>query len=207
MSKSKYKVYNGKTIKKLFENSRIFLVTLLFIIGLFAGAITISRDTSFYDKISVIADSYLSIRAEQGIAVNFFNSMAVNGVFVAISLFLGFSLIGYPLILCLPLLKGLGTGAFCGYIYSAYKLVGLGYSISMIYPGAIVSSFALMLSCNDSCEYSKNAYLKAIRGSGQYEKEETRVYLIRQLVFYGICAASSVIDAMFCEIFSRFFEI
>lgn len=206
MSKSKYKIYNGKSIKKLFENSRIYFLTAMFAAGLLVGAFMIKNET-IADKISVITDTYSMLRAEQGILNNFYNSFAVNGIFIAITVFLGFSLIGYPCIIPLPFLRGIGIGAVSGYLYSIYKLSGLGYSLLMIYPGAVVSVFALILACNDSCEYGKNAYLKSIKGRGQFEKDETRVYLIRQLVFGGICAASSAIDAISCEIFSRFFEI
>lgn len=207
MSKSKYKVYNGKSLKKLFDNSRIFLLTAMFTAGLVAGAILLKSDSLITDKISILFDTYSSLRAEQSLFQNFCNSFAINGLFIILNIFLGFSLIGYPLLTVLPIFKGLGIGAVCGYLYSTYKFVGLGYSILMIYPGAIVSAFALIVSCNDSSEYSRNAYLKSVRGRGQYEKDETRVYLTRQLVFLGICAASSGIDALFNEIFSRFFKI
>ncbi len=209
MNKSKYnyKVYNGKAIKKLFENSRLYLITVMFIFGLIAGVSTIKNDTFIAEKISVLVDSYKSLRAEQGIIENFCNSLVVSGLFIASNLFLGFSLIGYPFIICLPLLRGLGIGADCGYLYSTYKFIGLGYSLLTIYPGAIVATLAFILACNDSCEYSKNAFAKAVQGRGQFEKDETRVYLIRQLVFGGICAASAIIDAVFSSVFSRFFEI
>lgn len=206
MSKSKYKVYNGKSLKKLFENSRIFLLTLTFAAGLVIGALMLKNE-SITDKISVIINTYSKLRAEQGILNNFFNSFAINGLLAAINIFFGFSLIGYPCIIILPLLRGMGIGAVCGYLYSVHKLAGLGYSLLMIYPGAVVAVLALILACNDSCEYSRNAYYKAIKGRGQFEKDETRVYLTRQLVFGGICAVSSAVDAVFCEIFSRFFEI
>ena len=120
---------------------------------------------------------------------------------------MGFSLIGYVFLTAVPLLKGLGLGAVSGYLYASYKLTGLAYCLLIIYPGAVVSTFALIIACNDSCEYSKNAYAKAIVGRGQFEKDETRIYLIRQLILCGVCAVSSAIDAFSGLIFSRFFEI
>lgn len=207
MSRSKYKIYNGKSLKKIFENSRVFLITAMFVFGSIAGSAIIESDTIITERISLLFDTYSSIRAEQGIINNFFNSFAINGLFIIVNIFLGFSLIGCPFLTVLPVLKGLGIGAVCGYLYSSFKLTGFGYSVLMIYPGAIVSVFAFIVACNDSFEYSRNAYLKAIKGRGQLEKDETRVYLTRQLVFLGISAVSSCIDAVFCEIFSRFFQI
>lgn len=209
MSKSKYnyKVYNGKAIKKLFENSRIYFLSALFAIGIIIGAISINKESALIEKLTSLIDSYYILKAEQGIASNFYNSLTVSAMFFASNLFLGFSLVGYPFIMWLPLLKGMGIGSVCGYLYSTYKLSGLGYSLAVIYPGAIVSTFAFILACSDSCEYSKNAYLKAVQGRGQFEKDETKIYLIRQLVFLGICGISAVIDGLFSAGFSRFFEI
>ena len=206
-SKYNYRIYNGKSIKKVLENSRIYFMTAFFAVGMIIGASSLNNESILFEKTSQIIESYTLLKSDQGILMNFCNSLTVSAVFVFINLVLGFSMIGYPLLLFLPFLRGLGIGMVCGYLYSAFKLTGLGYSILVIYPGAIVSTFALFMACNDSCEYSKNAYLKAIRGRGQFEKNETKVYLLRQLVFFGILAASSLLDALFSKIFSGFFEI
>lgn len=205
--KYNYKVYNGKAIKKLLENSRIYLLTLFFSCGILIGAITINSESLITEKLSGLIDSFALLKAGQGIGENFCNSLSVSSVFIALSIFLGFSLIGYPFIMWLPFLRGMGFGAVCGYLYSVYRLNGLAYSLLIIYPGAIVSTFAFVLACNDSCEYSKNAFYKSIQGKGQFEKDETRIYIIRQMIFWGICSASAIIDALVSAGFSRFFEI
>lgn len=209
MSKSKYnyRVYNGKAIKKMLENSRIYFLSGMFAIGIIIGAAAIKGDSVIISKIAELTESFTATRTQQGIIENFCNSLSVSAVFLAGDLFLGFSLIGYPLLMWLPFFRGMGLGIVSGYLYSAYKMLGLGYSVLIIYPGAIVSTFAFILACSDSCEYSKNAFAKSIRGRGQFEKDETKVYLIRHLIFLGICAASALIDALFSVAFSRFFEI
>ncbi len=207
MSKSKYRIYNGKSIKNILNYAGICLLIIMFISGLLIGSSTIINDSELAEKISTLTDSYISVRAGQGVLTNFCNSLSINIIFNAINIFFAFSVIGYPFVIIIPFLKGLGLGAVCGYLYSAYRMTGLGYSLIMLYPGAIVSTFALILACNDSCEYSKNLYNKSIKNRGQYEKDETRVYLTRQLVFAGICAASAVIESLTNQLFSRFFEI
>lgn len=182
-------------------------MALMFVLGLIAGASSFSSDSEITDKISILIDTYINQKAGQGILTNFLNSFSVNAVFFILNLFFAFSLIGNPFIISLPMVKGLGLGCICGYLYISYRLSGLGYSLLMICPGAIVSVFALIMACNDSCEYSRNAYMKAIKSKGQYEKDETRVYLTRQLVFSGICTVSCAIDSVSNELFSRFFKI
>lgn len=207
MSKSKYKVYNGKGIKKFLKNSRIYMLTALFAVGIIIGAVSIHSDSEIIESLRTVIDSYTLLKAGQGTKENFFNSLAVNSIFFAGNLFLSFSLIGYPFIMWLPFMRGLGIGTVCGYLYSVYRLSGLGYSLLVIYPGAIVSTFAFSLACNESCEYSKNAYSKAVLGRGQFEKNETQVFLIRQAMFFGVSAVSAIIDAMLSACFSGFFEI
>lgn len=208
MSRSKlnYRVYNGKSLKRIFENSRTILLGVMFSLGILFGATAINSGSYIAQNISKFADSYIIIKSGQGIVDIFINSIISNMVFLILNVFLSFSLIGYPLLFSVPFLKGLGTGIVCGYMYSVYGFSGFGYCALTIIPGTIVSTYALVTACNNSCEYSKNAFLKSILGKGQFEKGETRIFLIRQLVFAGICIISSFIDAVFSYIFLRFFE-
>lgn len=208
MSKLKYGVYNGKTIKKVIENSRLYFLAGFFIAGMIMGAVSIRNDSSnITDSLRQLVETYTSLRAEQGIGVNFCNSFAINSLFLAAAVFFGFSLIGYPFLMLMPMIKGMGLGMVSGYLYSAYKFLGLGYSLLIIYPGALISIFAFIVACGNSCEYSKNAFAKAIRGRGQFEKDETKLFAFRQLIMLGICAAGSLIDALFSAMFSGFFEL
>lgn len=207
MSKSKlnYKVYNGKTLKSFVENIRIYVISTLFSIGLIVGATCFDNKT-ILDNLKIYLEDYMILRAGQGISDIFFNSVISNLFLMVLNLFLSFSLIGYPLIIWIPFLKGLGIGSVCGYMYMIYKFSGFGYCILTIFPGAFVSTYALICACNFGCEYSKNAYLKAISGKGQYENDETKIFLIRQIIMIGICAVSSAIDTLFSYVFLRFFE-
>lgn len=205
--KNNYKVYNGKALKSIFEKSKIFLIALLFVSGLIIGAISGNGNSEISEKIAKITTTFVSSRNDNGLFELIVNSFLSNSLLLFINVFLAFSLIGYPLLIWLPCIKGIAIGAIAGYLYSVYKLTGLGYCILTIFPGAIVSTVALIIACNDSCEYSKNAFMKALRGRGQYEKDETKIYLIRQLVLIGICIVSSIIDSVFSLAFSRFFEI
>lgn len=209
MSKSKlnYGVYNGKVIKKMLENSRIYFFAALFAAGIFLGAFLLKSDTYLSTKIISLAEQFSFSRNQQGITDNFIDSLAVNLLFNGLSLFLAFSLVGYPLLIWMPFFRGMGLGALSGYLYSAYKLMGLGYCALTVYPSAVISTFAFILSCNDCCEYSKNAFAKAIKGRGQFEKDETKILLTRQIIFAGIYAVSSIIDALFGALFRGLFEI
>ncbi len=204
-SKNKYKVYNGKIIKEFLENSRFFILIALFAFGIIFGAVTIGKSGNITNEIKELISNFTMLRAGQGMLENFCNSLFVNLFFGGCSVFLAFSIIGYPFIMILPFVRGVAVGAVSGYLYSAYKLTGLGYSLLMIYPAALISVTALIFIFNESCEYSSNAYLKSITGKGIYKKDETKIFLIRQLIFIGITAAGALIDAVSAMLFSRFF--
>lgn len=206
MSRSKinYKVYNGKNLKSFIENIRIYVLSFMFSAGIVIGATCLNNTIT--DDIKLYFESYMVLKSGQGISEIFFNSLISNIIFFLINLFLSFSLIGYPFIIWLPFMKGLGIGAVCGYLYATYKLNGFGYCILTLFPGAIVSTFALISACNKGCEYSKNAYLKAIAGKGQFEKSETKTFMFTQLIFVCICAISSIIDTIFSFVFLGLFK-
>lgn len=206
-SKLKYGVYNGKVLNKLLENSRLYFLAALFAAGIFLGALLVKCDSELSAKIINIAESFSLNRSQQGIGENFADSFAVGLIFNALSVFFSFSLIGYPFIIWLPIVRGMGLGAYSGYIYAVHKLTGLGYCVLTVYPAAIISTFSFLLACNDGCEYSKNAFAKAIKGRGQFEKDETKIFVTRQMIFLAVCAASAAVDAVFTALFSGLFKI
>ena len=182
-SEFKYKVYDGKAIKEIFENSRLIVLVLLFASGIIAGALAVKNDVGLISETEELIMDFAMQKAGQGVLQNFKYS-----------------------ILIVPFFKGLGMGAVSGYLYSAYKFMGLGYSLLMIYPGAIFSVIGLLTICNDCCEYSKNAYNKAILGRGHFEKSETKYFMLRQLAFASLSVLSAVIDGLSAELFSGFFS-
>ena len=205
-SEFRYKVYDGKAIKEIFENSRLIVLVLLFAGGIVAGSLVVKKDVGLIAETEELLMDYAMKKAGQGVFQNFKCSFLTNIVFISVTVFSAFSLIGYPLILIVPFFKGLGMGLVSGYLYSAYKFMGLGYTLLMIYPGAIFSVIGLLIICNDCCEYSKNAYNKAILGRGHFEKNETKYFMLRQLVFITLSVIGAIIDGLCTELFSGFFN-
>lgn len=206
ISNLNYKIYNGKILKDILKNSRIFILVVFFVAGLLLGAISLNGNFETTEKTAEITESLLLLKREGNISEIFFSSLLSNLIYVLISIFLGFSLVGYPLIWWIPLLKGLGIGILTGYLYSYFSFKGIGYALIIIYPAMIISTFALILSCNDSIIYSKNAFMKSIKGRGEFEKDETKIYIIRNIIYLLIVIVSSVADTLFAKIFSNLFK-
>lgn len=203
----KYKVYDGKILKEMLENSRVFILLLLFAGGVTVGALSLRKDNQILAQIQALVSTFVFNRAGQGALRVFIESLFVNISFSLTAVFFAFSVIGYPFIMLLPFARGLALGVVSGYLYSAYRFTGLGYCLITVYPGAIISVALLLLIFNESCEYSKNVYFKSILGRGQFEKNETRYFLLRILIFATASSLGALADAAGVTLFSRFFNL
>lgn len=204
MNKSKYKIYNGNSIKSALAESRIYLLLFLFAVGITTGAFINGTGS---DTIKNIVSSYTNITVNGGFINNLIKSAVINEVMILCSVFFGLSLIGNPLIYIFSFIRGLGTGAFCGYMYGTYKMTGLGFSLAVIFPSLIIIIYAFIKSGDYSAEYSLNAYLKAVAGRGQYERDETKIFLIRQGIMMLITFGGCAVDALFSSLFTGLFAL
>ena len=93
MSKSKlnYKVYNGKALSKIFENSKIYFLSAMLISGIIIGASVIKNSSELSSMVSEIAEEFVKARDGKGIIGNFVDSLKVSISFNAATVFMGFS--------------------------------------------------------------------------------------------------------------------
>lgn len=204
---SRYRIFSGKLINDTLNRYRAVIMLIFLIAGLLCGALIIRNGGgAVLDKLITIIDSYKSVRIQQGIIANFCNSMLSGMSFLMLSAFLGFSAIGAPFIVALPFIRGTGLGMICGYLYSTYKLTGLGYCILIIYPGAAVALVAFLLACSESYQLSKSIFGTCILTSKATQRQEIKDFLLKQCIFAAVTAGASLVDALMTAIFSSFFN-
>lgn len=201
----RYQVYNGKALREALQRAKICLLLLPLLLGLLCGAWSIRHlSAGQLETLAGIARRTAALHGGSWSAI-MKQSLLLHCGLLAATVFLGFSLIGRPLLLLLPFSYGVGLGMLSGYFYAADRLAGIGYCLVILYPAALVAGAALLLACRDSWKYSANAYAKAIRGRGEVAQDETKYFLIRQLFYLLLCGGSAVIDAVFGKLFSGFF--
>lgn len=205
---SKYQIISGKLINNFFSQYRTYLLLILFCAGMLTGSLFIKggADSSVVTKLVSIFDSYKSLRLEQGIITNMCNSLFSSFIFLMLSVFLGFSSIGAPLIIALPFARGTGMGMICGYLYSAHRLAGLGYAALIIYPGAALSTLAFLLSCRESYQLSRAVFSGAFIQGKLREHIDLKAYLSKQCMYIGVITAAALIDAAMAASFGSFFS-
>ena len=171
------------------------------------GAILIKKDDSeIINSFLDIFKTYIRIKKEQSIGLNFMNSLAINLIFVLCAFILGLCAVGLPFLSILPIIKGIGIGMLTGFLYSNFALQGLGYCVLILYPGLMPAVYALLLSCTTGVKSSYNMLLslssnKAIKG-----ETNLKIYCIKFLIFFMLIIFSSVIDAVVIRLFSGFFS-
>lgn len=203
---NRYQIMSGKVLGELVRRYRAVIMLAILVSGLLCGALIIRNGTgAVIERLTILIDSYKSVRIEQGIVANFCNSLLSGMLFLICSVFLGFSAIGTPLLIFLPFIRGTGLGMICGYMYSTYKLTGLGYCLLLIYPGAAVALVAFFLACSESYQMSKNIFSTCIRTPKGQHQYEIKQFFQKQSVYAAVTAGAALLDALMTVLFSSFF--
>ena len=199
--------YGRGVINTLKKNWKMLFSLIFFAVGLILGAIIIKNNNSFViDTFMDMFKTYISVKKEQSIGLNFINSLTVNLAFILFSFILGLCAVGLPLISVLPLIKGIGIGMLSGFLYSNFALSGLGYCVLIIYPGLIPATFALMLSCSTGISSSYNMLFSLSSSKSSKGELSLKFYCLKFLVIALITVFSSAIDAIVVRLFSSFFN-
>lgn len=185
----------------------IILMLALFAFGMIVGAGLLRSDSSdFIRDFVCVFDAYTDARGSQKIYTVFFHSIAVNFLFLISAFGFGLSCIGLPITVMLPVIKGLGMGIVSGYLFSHFAMSGIGYYLLTIFPGAVLSSSALLLACNSGSFMSMDI-LATVTGRKTPEAEMIKNYLKQFLILLILTIAGSLVDAILTRSFSYLFSV
>lgn len=202
--------------KKLFNSNRQFsvipkemiAVIILLISGIIMGVLTAKNGSETIQKCAeTIFNSFFSLRSSQSISAGIISSVGISLAFQIAAFACAFCAVGAPIIAMIPLVRGLGIGLISGYLYSAYKLQGIGYCALIIFPGVIISFIALVYITTDSFKMSLNAFgliFGKIRPGNETEKAKN--FIIRQFFYFLIFLLAAVADGITAKLFSGFFS-
>ncbi len=124
--------------------------------------------------------------------------------YVAIMIILGSSSIGYLLIPLISYTKIAGISFLNSYLYSAFGLKGIEYSLLILFPGKFLMLFSvvfLMQCCIDNSVSVKNI----IKGESRAENNGT-FYAVRIAVAVIFLVFSSLVDCILAVSFSSLFS-
>lgn len=126
------------------------------------------------------------IKPEQHTLLNLFTSnLCVYFSLFLIVVFLGFCLIGYPIINIIPAIIGIETGLKTSYFFINYSVKGIGYSLIMIIPFVALFMTVIAFAIKISTEMSKKLIDIATDKTDE-KKLEIKPYLKKYLIL-GLC--------------------
>ena len=186
------------------KNKGLLVLIGLTLVGVLIGSALIGGMSSeTVELLSFMTDGFIKSRVEQSILSTLSSSLFTSALFLMITMLFGFSAISQPLIVFMPLFRGLGIGFSMGYLYSFYGLKGILICLVLILPNALLSSLTLVIGCREAMRLSA-MFLKFAMGSPEQEavRGAIRLYLGKFSILFAIAAVSSVIDAVLTFLFA-----
>lgn len=132
-----------------YEYKSIIYTSLFYLFGLFLG--------SYLYKITQFNSINELIKPRQYSILNLFiSNFCIYFSLFLLVMFLGFCLIGYPIMNIIPTVIGFGIGVKCAYFFINYQTKGIGYSLIMLIPFAAMFVTVIAYTIQVSSELSKS---------------------------------------------------
>lgn len=188
------------------EVKNMIIIISLFAAGMIIGAGIMRKGSSseLVADFSSIFDVFTQQRNSQKAYRIFFNSISVNMLFTVGVFFSGLSCIGLPVIVAIPIIKGIGYGMLSGYLFSVYAMNGIGYYLLIIFPSAVLGVSVLLLACCAAGIMSKEL-LGVILAKKQPESKILIAYMKRFAVYFAAIVLSSAVETVLTKAFGYLF--
>lgn len=203
-------MFNFHSIRKKvnFKNLNwlMYLLIFIFLSGLAAGAFCVKKTDNYIIK--AVCESYMDYLFKKftlnSVSV-FLNTLLLTSTAIIFSYFIGLCAIGIPFVMLIPAVSGALIGIISGFIYENYLLKGLGYCAILIFPAAAISVSAIIFSCKESLQMSKNMLMLLSRGRVKHE-QSFKKYNINFLVYTAIITFASAIESILTKLFIGLFD-
>ncbi len=183
----------------LHKNQKLIMLTMIFICGLFVGALTVKKiNNDLGESLKALIENYYIARCGQSVLHNFLSVFGSECVFLLVAMLFGVCIIGEPILWLLPFVKGLGIGIVSGYLYQTFTLQGLTYFSVYVLPSAVLAAAALLLGCKESILMTRDIARVLRKGESRSGTNMFKLYILRYAVLLGsliFCAALSASTA------------
>lgn len=181
------KVKEKKTSFDFKEYKAIIYTALFYAFGLFIGAY-------FYKTASNETLNSLLKPQGQSILSLFISNFCIYFSLFVIVVFLGFCLIGYPIINIIPTVIGIVTGIKSSYLYLNYSVKGIGYSLVMLVPYIAMLLTVLAFTIKLSSQLSKQL-ISITKNNDEPAEFNIKPYIKKYLLLALCIAATALIEA------------
>ena len=193
-----------------FTQHRYYFVLLLCLVsGMLFGALSIKFiDDEHKTLIARWVGSFLNTRTVSTFWQMFFNcflSGFASVVFICLS---GFGIMGLPILPITLFLRGYGTCALAGQLYTEYSLQGIAYANLILLPFCVTFDFLLLYLSSFSMEISKQFWSVLTSGYDKIKSIKANgICLLKRSVFVCLCfVAVALLETAFTVFFIKYFK-
>lgn len=141
----------------------------------------------------------------------FLNDFCLYFSIYLVTVFLGFCMIGFPLIHFVPMTCGFAFGMQVCYYYMCFRLKGVLYCVLMVIPAAAILLTVILLTIKISADMSKNIFHLSVKRedpAGEFQPEiPVKEYLKKYLALSGFVALAAACNAGLTSLFSSVISI
>ena len=189
------------------KNLSFFALLLLFLVGMIYGVLML-KGIDTYGWMKLYTGEYFSALGERTLLQSFLTSFSSLFLYLLASYLLGFCAVGQPVILLLPFFRGLGLGAFMGYLYVSYGFRGVGYCLLVLLPAAVIALLGILIACRESLRLSILLFSSFVLGKGTPNgRGIMKLYNLKYLILCIFALASAFIGTLCTLLFAGMFHL
>ena len=200
----------GKTVDVKYIVRRygtVIFFSLMLLVGLILGCVLSGKmSNSTLKRLDMLFTTNLPQRLSEGALGAFCASFGSNFIFLSLAFLLGLSLWGAAAMPIVSAFKGFGVGISAGYLISSYGLKGAVFYFTILLPGIILFSVALV----NQLTSSYNVYVRimsALLKRNRYGfRDAFRLYLAQSLYSLLLALGAAVIDVLLWCVFAGLFN-
>lgn len=181
---------------------------LLFLFGVGVGTLLLrTAGEETVNFLLQMVDIFLDNRQGQPLLENFLSGLMSSLLFLGVLFVCGFCAIAQPVIILLPLFRGLGVGLSIASIYASYGAQAIGYVALMLLPGTVLTTLAILLCSRESLRFSCSFWLGMQSKQHEDNQYPLRLYLARYLACTAFCCVVAFVEAVIQFGFSGLFTL
>ncbi|MCI5800874.1 MAG: stage II sporulation protein M [Oscillospiraceae bacterium] len=193
----------GKELLWFCKRHRLLLgFALLFFLGTGLGAFFVrTASPGVLETVASLAGGFSEKRAQQSFFETAAASFLPTFLLLLALFFSGFCAIGQPVIVMVPLFRGLGFGLWAGYLYAQYGLLGAEYVAVLLLPGVVISTLALLAGAAEAMRLS-GQFWGSIHGR---DLHPVKPYCVLFAGLAAVLLAAALADGAMTSLFGRWF--
>ena len=186
----------------------VLFILLCYVIGFSVSVFLIIGDNSvILNSLNGYFDKLITIKSQCSFIVQALYSFALFSAYILLTYFFGTSILGVAVIPTISVLKGVVDGMTVCYVYRTFALNGIGFSILILAPYIILSSYLLTLACRESVCFSMLVLNNSVpRGTSYNLSANFKVFNIRYLFILLLGVIISIVSATFSVLFFDYFN-